>query len=98
MTDTLTKQDFRRQTAATVSAGYARNLFDYAASVGIDPQALADRSGIAPADLDDPDARVPMAQYVAAMQAAKAQGGAAAFALDLGAAQDFREFSVVGLI
>lgn len=98
MTDTLTKQDFRRQTAATVSAGYARNLFDYAASVGIDPQALADHSCIAPADLDDPDARVPMAQYVAAMQAAKTQGGAAAFALDLGAAQDFREFSVVGLI
>ena len=86
MTDTLTKQDFRRQTAATVSAGYARNLFDYAASVGIDPQALADRSGIRPADLEDPDARVPMAQYVAAMQAAKTQGGAAAFALDLGAA------------
>nr|WP_314529323.1 AraC family transcriptional regulator [uncultured Brevundimonas sp.] len=99
MTDMLRKQDFRRQTTgATVSAGYARNLFDYAASLGMDPQALAERSGIALADLDDPDARVPMTRYVALMQAAKTQSGATAFALDLGAAQDFREFSVVGLI
>lgn len=83
---------------STVSAGYARNLVDYAASQGADPQELAAQAGLALGDLSDPDARVPMMRYVALMRAAKAACEAPAFALDLGAAQDFREFSVVGLI
>lgn len=99
MTATLRKQDRRLQTReATVSAGYVRNLFDYAATLGVEPDGLARESGISLADLDDLDARVPMRRYVALMDRAKAASGAPAFALDLGSAQDFREFSVVGLI
>lgn len=98
MTETIIKQDFQRQTQPTVSAGYMRNLIDYAASLGVDPQALARDGGLDLTALDDLDARVPMGRYVALMHLAKAATGAAAFALGLGAAQDFREFSVVGLI
>ncbi|MDO9474102.1 MAG: AraC family transcriptional regulator [Caulobacter sp.] len=85
-------------TAPTVSAGYAGNLMRFALSRGADPMALAERSGIAPDDLSDPDARVPYAGYVALMRAAKDLTGDAALALHLGQAGDLREVSVVGLI
>lgn len=84
--------------ASTVSAGYADHLMQYAVSRGADPAALAERAGLGAADLADPDARVPLERYVALMQAAKALCQDPALALHLGAAQDFREFSVVGLI
>ena len=74
---TATTKDVTRRArsaprAATVSAGYALNLARFALSFGINPQALAERSGVDPETLDDPDARVPMADYVALMRAAKA--------------------------
>lgn len=84
--------------AATVSAGYADNLMRYAVSQGADRRALAERSGIHPDDLIDPDGRVPMARYVALMSAAKTLCQAPALALHLGAHQDLKEMSVVGLI
>ncbi|RZJ89380.1 MAG: helix-turn-helix domain-containing protein [Brevundimonas sp.] len=84
--------------AATVSAGYADNLLRYAVSRGADGRALAERSGIHPGDLSDPDGRVPLASYVALMSAAKALCQAPSLALHLGAHQDLKEMSVVGLI
>lgn len=85
-------------TAPTVSAGYAGNLMRFAISRGADPVALAEQSGIAPDDLNDPDARVPYACYIALMRAAKDLTGDPALALHLGQAGDLREVSVVGLI
>jgi AraC-like DNA-binding protein len=82
----------------TVSAGYAGNLMQFAVAKGADPALLAERSGIAPDDLADPDNRVPMARYVALMKAARELCDAPALALDLGAEKDFKEISVVGLI
>ena len=84
--------------ASTVSAGYARNLMQFAVSRGADPAALAERSGLGPADLADPDDRIPWARYMDLMHAAKTLCAEPALALHLGAAQDLREFSVVGLI
>ena len=84
--------------AATVSAGYADNLMRYAVSRGADLCVLTERSGIHPDDLSDPDGRVPLASYVALMSAAKALCQAPSLALHLGAHQDLKEMSVVGLI
>lgn len=82
----------------TVSAGYATNLIQFAASKGASRQRLAELSGIALDDLREPDNRVPLARYVALMKAAKDLCQAPALALQLGAAGDFKEISVVGLI
>jgi AraC-like DNA-binding protein len=84
--------------APTVSAGYVNNLMQYALSRGASAEALAERSGIAPGDLKDPDSRVPLASYVALMRASKALCREPALALHLGATKDFKELSVVGLI
>jgi AraC-like DNA-binding protein len=82
----------------TVSAGFTDHLMRFAIANGADPKALAERSGIRPEDLEDRDRRIPARAYVALMGAAKALCGAPDLALRLGAANDFREISVVGLI
>ncbi len=82
----------------TVSAGYANNLMQFAETRGANRKQLVERSGIDPEDLRDPDNRIAFSRYVALMRAAKQLCEDPAFALHLGAAKDFREFSVVGLI
>lgn len=82
----------------TVAAGLARGLIGFAARKGADVEALVERSGIAPRELDDQDGRVPMGKYVALMRAAKALTGDAALALHYGDEVDMAELSVVGLL
>ena len=98
MTEPARKHDFARHARATVSAGFAGNLWRFAIARGADSADLTERSGVDPATLIDPDARVPYDRYVALMRAAKASCGDPALALHLGAGNDFREYSVVGLI
>lgn len=103
MTVTTSKHDLANQLAAgtavaTVSAGYAGYLMLFALAHGADREELERRSGITAADIADADGRVPFTRYVALMHAAKALCRMPALALHLGAANDFREFSVVGLI
>ena len=100
MTAKLNKHGLRdqRRGGATVSAGYAGNLVHYAVARGVDRAALVAQSGIDAAALDDPDNRIPLDAYKALMRAAKAMTGDDALALHLGATQDFKEISVVGLI
>lgn len=83
---------------ATVAAGNASALIEYAASFGADPGALRAAAGIAPESLSDFDARVPFDRYRLLMRTAAAMTGDPAFPLKFGAETDFREFSVVGLI
>lgn len=83
---------------ATVSAGYADNLMRFAEARGASPERLIEASCIHPNDLQDPDNRIEFTRYVALMRAAKQLCADPALALYLGAARDFREFSVVGLI
>jgi len=83
---------------ATVSAGYAKALLDFAVSCGADEAQLLRRADIGGEILGDQDNRLPFARYVALMRAAKDESGDPALALRFGAASDFRKFSVVGLI
>lgn len=83
---------------ATVSAGLARGLFLTALRRGAAEWALAERSGIALADLEDQDARIPFGRYVALMAAGKALTGDTALALHCAEEVAMSEFSVVGLI
>jgi hypothetical protein len=45
----------------TVAAGAARGLMELAVARGASRDALAERSGIDPADLEDQDGRIPLA-------------------------------------
>jgi AraC-like DNA-binding protein len=82
----------------TVSAGLVRGLMTLAASKGADPGALARLAQIDPADLEDQDARLPLARYVALMRAGQALTGDTALSLHYAEEIDMAEFSVVGLI
>jgi AraC-like DNA-binding protein len=83
---------------ATVSAGNASSLIEYAVTSGAPRVALLQRSRISAERLQDGDARIPMSQYFDLMQAAKALTGNEAFALEFGRTVHMQEFSVLGLI
>lgn len=85
-------------TEATVSAGYAKSLLDFAVSKGADARRLLSHAQIADEDLADQDNRVPFTRFVALMRAAKDETNNPALALEFGAASDLRRYSVVGLI
>ena len=82
----------------TVAAGLARGLMDFAAAAGAPREALAARSGIDPAALEDHDLRVPLERYAALMRAAKELTGDPALPLHFGEAVDMARLSVVGLL
>jgi len=82
----------------TVAAGNARALFELAVSKGAGRELLAERSGISPAQLQDPDNRIPFANYVALMRAGKELSGDPALALHYGEAFECGEISIVGLV
>jgi len=68
----------------TVAAGFVRGLMELAVSKGASQKALAERSGIAQAELQDPDNRVPFAKYVALMRAGQELCNDPALALHFG--------------
>lgn len=82
----------------TVAAGLARGLTQFAVSKGASQETLLSRAGIALADLHDQDNRLPFANYVALMRAAKELTGDPALALHYGEFNDFSDISIVGLI
>ena len=82
----------------TVAAGLARGLTDLAVSKGAKEGELLARAGIAPADLNDVDNRIPFVKYVALMRAGKALANDPALALHYGETNDMANISVVGLI
>lgn len=82
----------------TIEAGIARGLMKFAVSRGADPAVLAQRSGIDPESLHDPDTRVPFDSYVTLMRTAKELLGDPALALHYAEHVDFSEISIVGLL
>ncbi len=82
----------------TVAAGIARGLMELAVSNGARRGALAERSLIDPAELQDLDNRIPFAKYVALMRAGKELCHDPALALHFGEAFGCAEISIVGLI
>jgi AraC-like DNA-binding protein len=89
--------DARNRQGPTVSAGYARALFELAVKLGADPVALGGQAGLTLSALDDPDARVPFTRFKALMRAGKALSGEPALALRFGAASPLQKISIVGL-
>jgi AraC-like DNA-binding protein len=83
---------------ATVSAGNAHSLIEFAVAGGAPREGLHRRSGIAPERLSDQDSRVPMPRYFDLMQAAKELTGDPAFGLAFGRTVHMQEFSILGLI
>jgi len=82
----------------TIAASAARALKEFAASRGADRAELMERSGITPAELQDPDNRIAFAKYVALMRAGKELCRDPAFALHFGEAVDMTELSVACLV
>jgi AraC-like DNA-binding protein len=82
----------------TVSAGLARNYFDFAVACGASGALLAARAEIDPASLEDHDARVPLARYIALVRAGKALTNEPALPLYFAEAIDMSEYSIVGLL
>ncbi len=85
-------------TEATVSAGYAGALLDFAISKGADREALLAQSGISAGDLMDQDNRIAFTRFVALMRAGKVLLDDPALGLHFGEAVDLHDFSIVGLI
>jgi AraC-like DNA-binding protein len=82
----------------TMSAGFARALFELAVAEGASPAALAERSGVDPALLGDQDSRIGFGTYVALMSAAKDLTGDPALALHFGEKVEMSSLSIVGLL
>lgn len=77
----------------TVAASVARVLMEFAVSKGACRRALAERSRIHPAELQDRDNRIPFAKYVALMRAGQELCHDPALALHFGEAFDVSEIS-----
>jgi AraC-like DNA-binding protein len=84
--------------APVVGAGYAKGLLEFAASKGADRATLLARSNLKAADVEDLDARIPLASYVALFEAGAALLDEPALALHYGQAVRIQELSIVGLI
>lgn len=82
----------------TVSAGYAKALFDLAVSKGADRGGLLSAAGLTSDQFDDPDARLPFATFKTLMRAGKELSGDPALALLFGSSISFEKLSIVGLV
>jgi AraC-like DNA-binding protein len=83
---------------ATVGAGYAKALFDFAVLQGVAAADLAACCRIDGARLNDPDGRISFARYIALMRCAKELSGDPALALRFGAATRITDLTIAGLI
>ncbi len=83
---------------ATVSAGFAKALIDFAAAKGASEALLLAKSGLSGGELADQDARVPFVSYMTLMRTAKELCNDPSLAIGFGAVTDARKFSVAGLI
>lgn len=82
----------------TVAAGAVRALMEFAVSRGASREALAERSGIDPSDLQDRDERVPFAKYVLLMRAGQELCRDPALALHFGESVPTSEMSSVHMV
>lgn len=82
----------------TVAAGYPKALLDFAVSKGADRQTLIERSQICLDDLKDQDRRIPLANYLALLNAGIELCNEPALSLLFGEAVRLQDISLVGLI
>lgn len=82
----------------TVAAGYPKALLDFAVSKGADRQMLIERSQIRLDDLEDQDRRIPLANYLALLNAGIELSNEPALSLLFGEAVRLQDISIVGMI
>ena len=82
----------------TVSAGLTRSILDFAVEKGADRASLLSAAGLETAPLDNQDARVPFAAYLALIRAAKQAIGDPALPLNHAVDTRLDRMTVVGLI
>ncbi len=82
----------------TISAGYPKALLDFAVSRGADRQALMARAHIDPDELRNQDNRIPLANYLALLNAGIELCNEPALALLFGEAVKLAEISIVGMM
>lgn len=82
----------------TVAAGLVRSVVDYVAHRGADATALTSSVGLTAADLEDQDARIPLALYKALIATAKRVTDDPALMLHHAIDTRIEDISVVGLI
>lgn len=82
---------------ATVSAAYAKALFDLAVAKGADAGRLLSEASLAEDSFSDPDARIPFEAFKRLMRAGKRLSNEPALALHFGALP-FETLSIVGMI
>jgi AraC-like DNA-binding protein len=85
-------------TGPTAAASVTRRVMELAVARGAGRRALLESSGLAAADLENGDRRIPFASHIALLRAARNLCGDPAFALHYGESVDLAEVSVVGLI
>lgn len=83
---------------ATIAAGYARAMLDFAMAKGIARDALVARASIEPADLASQDNRITVRSYLALIEAAVELSNDPSIALQFGQAVRMQDISIVGLI
>ncbi len=82
----------------SVSAGYAKALFDLAVEKGADPDALLRSVKLGADAFEDAHARIAFSKFKQLMRSAKSLSGEPALALYFGAQISFDQLSLVGLI
>jgi len=82
----------------TVAAGYPKAFLDFAVSRGADRKTLIERSRIRLDDLKDQDSRIPLAHYLALLNAGIALCNEPALSLLFGEAVSIQDISIVGMI
>jgi AraC-like DNA-binding protein len=82
----------------TIAAGFVRGLMEFAVSKGATRTALERRSGLVARELADPDARIPLARYMALVRAGKELSGDPALALHFAETSDISHLSIMGLV
>src|SRR5437588_9076043 len=82
----------------TLSAGYPKALLEFAVSKGADRQTLIARSHIHPDELQNQDNRIPLANYLALLEAGIELCDEPALSLLFGEAVRLPDISIVGLM
>lgn len=82
----------------TVSAGYAKAMFDFAVSSGADEAQLIDQTGFELADFEDLDKRLLMSDYIILVQVAKKLTNDDGLVLHFCEDTNIEKFTIVGLI
>ena len=96
MTSRLTAE--KAPGGSMVGAGYAKGFLDFAVSKGASREKLLARAQIEARDVEDLDNRIPLARYVALIEAGAELLNEPAIALQYGEAVRMQEISIVGLI